>query len=281
MPVAVKAELVHRLVAAGYLSSRPRASCTRGGFPSSRTRTSCWPGCRPTGSPLALPSRCSCPTSRGSTARSKPGCSTWRSSAARPRASRGATSTVASTSSTRCSNPSCVAPSLPGSPCGLTCPCASATRGRATYPSSRSSTPASRLLDLGATQLSLGDTIGVGTAGHVTALVEAFGANGVGVGSLALHFHDTYGQALANVLAGLRRRRHDVRRLGRWPGRMPVRGECDRQPRDRGPGVDAGRSRCPHRCRPDQSGDDERLAGASPRSTQPVARRPSTGGALA
>lgn len=61
-----------------------------------------------------------------------------------------------------------------------------------------------RLLELGAVQLSLGDTIGVATAGHVTALVEAFGAAGVGVDRLALHFHDTYGQALANVQAGLR-----------------------------------------------------------------------------
>ena len=61
-----------------------------------------------------------------------------------------------------------------------------------------------RLLDLGASQLSLGDTIGVGTAGHVTALVEAFGAAGVRTDRLALHFHDTYGQALANTLAGLR-----------------------------------------------------------------------------
>jgi hydroxymethylglutaryl-CoA lyase len=62
-----------------------------------------------------------------------------------------------------------------------------------------------RLLDLGATQLSLGDTIGVGTAGHVGALIEAFGAAGVGVERLAMHFHDTYGQALTNVLAALRK----------------------------------------------------------------------------
>ncbi|GHJ60826.1 hydroxymethylglutaryl-CoA lyase [Nocardioides sp. OK12] len=61
-----------------------------------------------------------------------------------------------------------------------------------------------QLLDLGASQLSLGDTIGVGTAGHVTALVEAFGEAGVGPERLALHFHDTYGQALSNVQAGLR-----------------------------------------------------------------------------
>jgi hydroxymethylglutaryl-CoA lyase len=60
-----------------------------------------------------------------------------------------------------------------------------------------------RLLDLGAHQLSLGDTIGVGTAGHVRALVAAFGEAGIGPERLALHFHDTYGQALTNVHAGL------------------------------------------------------------------------------
>ncbi|WP_110207619.1 hydroxymethylglutaryl-CoA lyase [Nocardioides daejeonensis] len=60
-----------------------------------------------------------------------------------------------------------------------------------------------RLLDLGASQLSLGDTIGVGTPGHVTALVRAFAAAGVGTERLAVHFHDTYGQALANAHAAL------------------------------------------------------------------------------
>ena len=60
-----------------------------------------------------------------------------------------------------------------------------------------------RLFDLGASQLSLGDTIGVGTTGHVTALVEAFTAAGMGVDQLAMHFHDTYGQALANTHAAL------------------------------------------------------------------------------
>jgi hydroxymethylglutaryl-CoA lyase len=60
-----------------------------------------------------------------------------------------------------------------------------------------------RLFDLGASQLSLGDTIGVGTAGHVTALVRAFVEGGMGLDQLALHFHDTYGQALANTYAAL------------------------------------------------------------------------------
>jgi hydroxymethylglutaryl-CoA lyase len=60
-----------------------------------------------------------------------------------------------------------------------------------------------RLFDLGADQLCLGDTIGVATAGHVRALIESFGEAGLGADRLAVHFHDTYGQALANTLAAL------------------------------------------------------------------------------
>jgi hydroxymethylglutaryl-CoA lyase len=60
-----------------------------------------------------------------------------------------------------------------------------------------------RLLDLGCYQLSLGDTIGVGTAGHVRAMLSAFAEASVGPEVLAVHFHDTYGQALANTLAAL------------------------------------------------------------------------------
>nr|WP_221219845.1 hydroxymethylglutaryl-CoA lyase [Prauserella isguenensis] len=62
-----------------------------------------------------------------------------------------------------------------------------------------------RLLDAGCGQLSLGDTIGVATPGQVDRLVDAFAAAGVGVDALAVHFHDTYGQALSNTLAALRR----------------------------------------------------------------------------
>jgi hydroxymethylglutaryl-CoA lyase len=61
-----------------------------------------------------------------------------------------------------------------------------------------------RLLDFGCSQLSLGDTIGVATTGQVTNLLASFVAAGVDVGSLAVHFHDTYGQALANTEAALR-----------------------------------------------------------------------------
>jgi hydroxymethylglutaryl-CoA lyase len=61
-----------------------------------------------------------------------------------------------------------------------------------------------RLLDLGCAELCLGDTTGVGTAGHVAELIGAFGDAGVPADRLAVHFHDTYGQALANTLAALR-----------------------------------------------------------------------------
>jgi hydroxymethylglutaryl-CoA lyase len=61
-----------------------------------------------------------------------------------------------------------------------------------------------RLLEFGCDELSLGDTIGVATPGHVTALLAAFAGAGVGPERLAVHFHDTYGQALANTLAALR-----------------------------------------------------------------------------
>ncbi|QGK71327.1 hydroxymethylglutaryl-CoA lyase [Allosaccharopolyspora coralli] len=61
-----------------------------------------------------------------------------------------------------------------------------------------------RLLGMGCSQLSLGDTIGSATPGHVEAVIGAFVAEGVGVDRLAVHFHDTYGQALANTYAALR-----------------------------------------------------------------------------
>jgi hydroxymethylglutaryl-CoA lyase len=60
-----------------------------------------------------------------------------------------------------------------------------------------------RLFDLGCDELSLGDTIGVATPGHVRKLLAALDESGVPTGRLAVHFHDTYGQALANTLAAL------------------------------------------------------------------------------
>lgn len=62
---------------------------------------------------------------------------------------------------------------------------------------------ARRLVDMGCDELSLGDTIGVATPGHVASLLGALDGAGIGVGRLGVHFHDTYGQALANTLAAL------------------------------------------------------------------------------
>jgi hydroxymethylglutaryl-CoA lyase len=61
---------------------------------------------------------------------------------------------------------------------------------------------AATLYDMGCHEISLGDTIGVGTPGRTTAMLEAV-AQRVPVARLAGHFHDTYGQALANVYAAL------------------------------------------------------------------------------
>jgi isopropylmalate/homocitrate/citramalate synthase len=60
-----------------------------------------------------------------------------------------------------------------------------------------------RLLDLGADEICLGDTIGVGVPSQVHELTAAHTAQGIALDTLAYHFHDTRGTALANVLAGL------------------------------------------------------------------------------
>ena len=58
------------------------------------------------------------------------------------------------------------------------------------------------LLDMGCYEVSLGDTIGVGTPASTEVLLDSL-LTSVPVEQLALHMHDTYGQALANVLIGL------------------------------------------------------------------------------
>jgi hydroxymethylglutaryl-CoA lyase len=59
-----------------------------------------------------------------------------------------------------------------------------------------------QLMDIGCDEISLGDTIGKGTPAVANALVKTV-ASVVPVEQLAVHFHDTYGQALANILACL------------------------------------------------------------------------------
>jgi hydroxymethylglutaryl-CoA lyase len=59
------------------------------------------------------------------------------------------------------------------------------------------------LRDMGCDELSLGDTIGVATPGHVLELLAALNEEHVPTNVIGVHFHDTYGQALANTYAAL------------------------------------------------------------------------------
>ena len=140
VPTEVKAEFIRRLVAAGL----PVVEATSFVHPKwvpqladaaelmSRPRR-----------PRAGTCRCWCPTSAAWTARSSWAAGTSRSSGRRPRPSRSATSTAASTSSSPCSSRPYAGRATPGSTSAPTSRCASATRGRATCPSSRSSRSAS------------------------------------------------------------------------------------------------------------------------------------------
>ncbi len=59
-----------------------------------------------------------------------------------------------------------------------------------------------RLIDMGCADIGLGDTIGTGTPGKTQAMIEAV-ARRVPIERLVGHYHDTYGQALANIYASL------------------------------------------------------------------------------
>ncbi len=59
------------------------------------------------------------------------------------------------------------------------------------------------LLELGASEISIGDTTGMGTATKTRKLLQTLVAAGVELQDVALHCHDTYGQALVNVVVGL------------------------------------------------------------------------------
>lgn len=60
-----------------------------------------------------------------------------------------------------------------------------------------------RLIDLGCYEISLGDTIGIGTPNQVKEILEALFHASIHPSQLALHFHDTRGVALANIITGL------------------------------------------------------------------------------
>jgi hydroxymethylglutaryl-CoA lyase len=59
------------------------------------------------------------------------------------------------------------------------------------------------LLEMGADEVSVADTTGMGTAPRTLELLRTLAATGIANSDLALHFHDTYGQALVNTVVGL------------------------------------------------------------------------------
>ncbi|KUI62099.1 3-hydroxy-3-isohexenylglutaryl-CoA/hydroxy-methylglutaryl-CoA lyase [Cytospora mali] len=69
---------------------------------------------------------------------------------------------------------------------------------------------ATDLLGMGADEIALGDTTGMGTAPRTGMLLRCLGAAGVRNEDVALHFHDTFGQALVNIAVGLE---HGIRRF--------------------------------------------------------------------
>jgi len=69
-------------------------------------------------------------------------------------------------------------------------------------PVAQAAAAACRMCELGVDEVSLGDTIGVATPAHVRRVLAALNGD-IPKEALAVHFHDTYGQALANVLVAL------------------------------------------------------------------------------
>ena len=182
--------------------SRRRPSCRPRGCRSSPTPRRCWTVWATTAG--ARGGRCSSPTSAASTGRSRPAWAPWPSSAAPRRRSRARTSTAPSPSRSRCSPLSCSAPRTPGLWVRAYVSMCFGDPWEGEVPIGQVVDVSQRLMHLGCDQLSLGDTIGVGTTGHVSRLLDALEAGGIGAERVGVHFHDTYGQALANTMTALR-----------------------------------------------------------------------------
>ena len=87
------------------------------------------------------------------------------------------------------------------------------------------------LVEMGAFQVSVSDTIGIAHPGQIPEVLNAVAAR-VPLAAIALHFHDTRGTALANVLTALQTGRDDFRFVGGRARRLSLRARSDRQPRD-------------------------------------------------
>ena len=111
-------------------------------------------------------------------------------------------------------------------------------RRRRARPIASPTSPA-RMLDLGVFEVSVSDTIGIAHPGQVPRVLEAVLAR-LPADQVALHFHDTRGTALANVVTALPFGITHLRCVGRRPRRLSVRAGRGRQPRHRGSDLCAG-----------------------------------------
>ena len=129
-----------------------------------------------------------------------------------------------------------------------------------------------RLFELGCDELSLGDTIGVGTPGHVEALLGGFTEAGLQLDQLgdALPRHLRSGTVQRADLDAARR--HDLRRVRGRTRRLSLRRERHRQPRDGGSRLAARWSRHRHRCRPGGAGRHLGVDGGADRQATRLAR---------
>ena len=163
------------------------------------------------------------------------------------------TSTPRSTSPSSASRSSCPRRSRTGSGCAATCPPASAVPTKDASIPRRSWRWRCGSTDAGCDEISIGDTIGVGVPTQVADVMGRL-AEAVPREALAVHFHDTRGTALANVLAALQIGHRDRGQLGGRPGRLSLRAGRQREPGHRGPALHAARHGHRDRRRPRPGG---------------------------
>ena len=139
---------------------------------------------------------------------------------------------------------------------------------------------AAALREAGSYEVSLGDTIGTGTAGRTRALVAAV-AKRVPITALAGHFHDTYGQALTNLYVALEMGVATFDCSVAGLGGCPYAKGRHRQRRERGRRLSAGRPRHRNRCRHDEAARGRAVHLRFPRPPAGVARCARAGGEVA
>ena len=203
VPAAVKAEFVRRLAAAGLTTIETTSFVDPRWVPQLADAEEVLgllgdEGLRRRGD------RCWCPTSAASTGRWRPGSGRSRSSAAPPRPSPASNLNRTVAESVEMFRPVVERSRAEGLWVRAYVSMCFGDPWEGPVPVAQVVDVCRRLMDLGCDQLSLGDTIGVGTVGHVHRLLAALDDAGIGVDRVGVHFHDTYGQALANTMAALR-----------------------------------------------------------------------------